>query len=317
MDGTKLQAKVYGGYAKAAQRIGLPFDVYRPSDATDPLATGNKVVTALPAHFTADGNYTKPNTYGQATWQAMVDGSQVAVGDYLTGDPGTFFIAAKQPLLPILAVGCNRTVSLTQGGTSPVAVGWPASILVESPRGDLPLEDVAGNPANPSWRVLLPAVTSVQIDVADLLTDELLRQYIINSAELTDLGWRISAVQTTLLTDSVIHHYATVIRLIGKTVTLRKQTKSGGANPVITNTDYSVKALIAGYDANLINGTTITVKDLRVIVGTKDVNGNAIPTPAPADWQVIIDSAAPRSVVTVKPEYAGDVVAVYEIQSRG
>ncbi len=58
MDGQKLQSKVYGGYAKAAQRIGLPFDVYRPSDATDPLATGNKVVSALPAHFTADGGYT-------------------------------------------------------------------------------------------------------------------------------------------------------------------------------------------------------------------------------------------------------------------
>lgn len=316
MDGVRAQTKIYRGMGKAAQRIGLPFDVYRPADATNPLATGNKVATALPAHFTADGNYTKPNTYGQATWQAMLDGAQVAVGDYMTGQGGPYFIAAKQPLLPILAVGCNRTVSLTQGGTSPVAVGWPASILEQSSRGQSSIENMPDGVSNPTWRVLMPAVAGVTIDVADLLTDDLLRSYTVNSSELTDLGWRLSVMQTTKLTDSVANHYSTIIGLIGKTITFIHTTKTGGANPVITPDPHTVKAIVASYENTVIDGTLVKIGDLRVIMATKATDGTTLPAPVQTDDKLTIDGKT-RVIGIVKPLYAGPTVAVWDIQAKG
>ena len=389
MNGTRLQAKVYAGQGKAASRIGQPFDVYRPGfisspDPINPISPWNKAVAALQAHFTSNGGYMAPNSYGKATWQAMLDGSQVNVGDYLVGTDGTdYFIAAKQPLLPILAVGCNRVLSLTQGGTSPVAVGWPASVLIESTRGNAPLEDIAGNPSTPHWRALMPAVAGITPSVADLVTDDLLRAYFVTAAELTDLGWRLSMQESTQLNDSVKQHYATIIGLIGKVVTLRQTTTaatkagatyaigtltinlvncpagwagtaigdtflnvgnvhtitnavapvagtatgvtftpplitamaSGYAVTVTHNTDSPVKCLIGGYDKTLVNGSTIQVSDLRVVMATKTTGGATLPTPKTTD-KLIFDGMAP-AIVSVRPEYAGDTIAVWEIQARG
>ena len=390
MNGTRLQAKVYTGQGKAASRIGQPFDVYRPGfisspDPINPISPWNKAVTALPAHFTSNGGYTSPNSYGKATWQAMVDGSKIKVGDYLVNqaDGTDYFIAAKQPLLPILAVGCNRILSLTQGGTTPVAVGWPASVLIESTRGNAPLEDVAGNPSTPHWWVLMPAVAGITPTVADLVSDDLLRSYFVTTAEISEYGWRLSIQESTLINDSVRLHYATVIGLIGKVVALRQTTTTatkagatyaigistinltncpagwagtaigdtftnlgnvhtitnavapafGGAMgvtftpPLITamasgytvtvthNTDSPVKCLIGGYDKTLVNGSTIQVSDLRVVMATKTTGGATLPTPKTTD-KLIFDGMAP-AIVSVRPEYAGDTIAVWEIQARG
>lgn len=316
MDGTRIQSLAYRGMGKAAQRIGLPFDVYRPAGTTNPLASGNKVVDDLPAHFTADGGYTKPDSYGSATRQAMLDGAQVAVGDYLTGEGGPYFIAAKQPLLPILAVSCNRTVSLTQGGTSPVAVSWPASVLQAGSGGKSALEMIPGDAPNPSWKMLLPTVPGVTLDVADLVTDDLLRSYFVDSAELTDLGWRVAMHQATKITDSIVNQYATLIGLIGKVITFRRVAKTGGANPVITNTDYSVKAIVAAYANELVDGTLVKVGDLRVIMGKTTTAGAALPAAAAATDFIGIDGAF-RPVGVSKPLYAGSTVAVYDVQAKG
>ncbi|GEM_PF-762752 len=313
MDGTRLQSLVYKGLGKAAAHTGLPFQGYRPNGALNPIDPAN-ATAQLSASFTTSYAYGKPNTYGQATWQAVLDGSQVNVGDYLVGAPGTFFIAAKQPLLPILAVGCNRVVSITQGGTNPVAVGWPASILVESTRGNAPLEDIAGSPSTPHWWMLLPAVPDLTMEVADLVTDDLGRQYFMTAAELSDLGWRCSIQQTTLLSDSVIKHYQTVIRLIGKLLTYRQITTGSGPNPTRTTTDYPVKALISGYDASMMANGVVKIADLRVMLSPLSEDGREIPQPSLTD-QIIIDGVA-RSVIACKPEYAGTDIAVFDVQAR-
>ncbi|MDE1179495.1 hypothetical protein [Paraburkholderia sp.] len=111
MDSAKLQNRVYKGYQKAALRIGPLYGVYRPSSPLDPLGLGP--VVTLNASFNAeDMTYSKPNKYGKPTWFCLVDGTQVMVGDYLINDSQTFFIAAMQPILPILAVDCNRTINV-------------------------------------------------------------------------------------------------------------------------------------------------------------------------------------------------------------
>lgn len=215
MDGATLQAKVYAGYAKAALRIGLPYDLYRPTGPNNPM--GGAKLTTLPAAFTVHGpgnfDFSKPSDHKQPLFHALVDGAQVLVGDYLvaqTGVAGPFFIAAMQAATPILAVQCNRTLSAfnpgpalsigangysgtNQGNETAILTNWPASVLLGS-RGvrNQSLPEDAGYG---SWRVLLPAWAGVTIRPGTILSDDLGNRMVVQSAELQDLGWRIDAQQ--------------------------------------------------------------------------------------------------------------------------
>lgn len=210
MDGAQIQQKVYRGYAISAAKIGTAFNQYRPTSAIGPVA-GAPIAT-LNASFNAqDMKYGKPNVYAKPLWYALVDGTQTAVGDYLIGASGTYFIAAQQPLLPILAVECNRTINLLRPqqltGTGTVGyggdtvanetvlmTGWPASIL-QGTKGEKGDTDLPGDVRNPWWAVLFPYSPGVALRTGDIITDDLMRRYIISSAELTDLGWRLTSIQ--------------------------------------------------------------------------------------------------------------------------
>jgi hypothetical protein len=211
MDGAKIQDRVYRGYAKAASKIGLAHALYRPVGAAAALATGN-LITTLPASFNAeDMKYGKPNKYGKPLWYAIVDGAQTQVGDYLVGPSGTFFIAAQQALLPILAVQCSNTIDVlrpqqqtgvgavgyggdTDDNETPLLTGWPASVL-QGTKGEKSETHLPGDTRTPWWAVLLPALGGVTIKTNDLITDDLGRRLIVSSAELSDLGWRLTAMQ--------------------------------------------------------------------------------------------------------------------------
>lgn len=210
MDAATLQSKIYGGYAKAALRIGPSFQLFRPSSATNPFQYGP--LGTLNASFNAmDMTYGKPNVYGKPLWYALVDGTQTLVGDYLTNADKTYFIAAMQQTLPILAVECNRTLNvyragqqstvgaLPYGGNTAAAEtllmkGWPASVL-QGTKGENGGVGLPGDVRLPWWAILMPAFPGVTLRAYDILTDELNNRYIISSAELTDLGWRFTALQ--------------------------------------------------------------------------------------------------------------------------
>lgn len=211
MDAATLQSKLYKGYGKAALRIGPQYSLYRPTSATNPIASGNLLGT-LNASFNAqDMLYGKPNVYGKALWYCLVDGTQTKVGDYLVGADKTVFIAAMQQALPILAVECNRTINIVQAQQQPTvgaqgyggdtAAGetllmtqWPCSMLqgTKGEKGDV---NLPGDVRNPWWNVLLPAYPGAIIRSANIIIDDLKRRYVISSAELTDLGWRCTAMQ--------------------------------------------------------------------------------------------------------------------------
>ena len=212
MDAATLQARIYAGYAKAALRIGYSADQYRPASANNPLSVGNKL-RSLPVSFNAeDMTYSKPNKYGKATWYGLFDGTLTQVGDYLVNEQdGTFFIAAQQTALPILLVNCNRTINVLrpqqQTGLGAVGYGgdtdanetalmtaWPASVL-QGTKGEKGEVSLPGDTRSPWWAILLPAVAGVTLRTSDIVTDDLSRRYVISSAELTDLGWRITAQQ--------------------------------------------------------------------------------------------------------------------------
>jgi len=211
MDGATLQARIYSGYTKAAQRIGLLFDLYRPTSSNNPTATGNKLATLLASFNNENFNYKDPNKYGNALWYGIFDGAQTKVGDYLVGASGTFFIAGMQPLLPILCVSCNHTINIVRttqqnavgaigyGGDTPtnetpIMTGWPASILIggRARKNDV---NLPGDVDYPGWLILLPAYPGAQIKTRDIIADENNVRYIVIAGELTDLGWRIQATQ--------------------------------------------------------------------------------------------------------------------------
>lgn len=207
---TAIQSKIWHGYAKSAQKLGAPFGIHRP-DATG--FPGPLVDTRFVSLNAEDMKYGKPNKYGKPTWYALVDGTGLLPGDYLIGTQGTYFVAALQPLLPILAVECNRTVTLSRvdspdyvgtGGYSgmtaeneiPYASGVPCSIL-QGTKGE---KNDAGLPSDtrlPWWTILMPASVGT-VKYGDLIVDDLNRRYVVSSPELTDLGYRLTASMVTV-----------------------------------------------------------------------------------------------------------------------
>lgn len=217
MDGAKAISKIYRGYGKVALKIGFEYDLYRPSVTPDPapdpadnnpLLAGRQIGSIM-VSLNQQGDYKKPDKYGDALWWSYHDGRETQVFDYLVGRMGTFFIISQQDLLPIQVVACNRVVTVTRtaSATSVGAVGyqgyttadadvlmnsWPASILQgrEQTQNLLPMDTT-----QPKWQILLPYLDGVLLRTSDIITDDLGRRYGIGSAELTDLGWRLTANQ--------------------------------------------------------------------------------------------------------------------------
>lgn len=216
MDGSRLQGKIYKGSGKAATKIGFDYDVYRPivTPVPDPQTNepllDSRWVGKIKVSLNQKGDYKVPNTYGVAIWWSYHDGRVTLAGDYLVGNMGIFFIASQQDLLPLQCVQCNRIIDIIRptnpDGKGAVGYGgqvasndvmlmsqWPASILIgrdEKNDAKLPLDSKTS-----MWKVLLPDVEGINLRMGDQIKDDLDRRYAIQSAELTDLGWRITALQ--------------------------------------------------------------------------------------------------------------------------
>lgn len=209
MNGQKLTDRLYLGMGLSARHVGQSADAFRPKGPVSPLDKQNRFLK-LPATFvSAKGNDRRTNVYGEALWHGIFDASYTQAGDYLVMGNGTFFIASQEPLLPVLCVKTNRTVSIvrpdmqtsaagnayggyTSGSSAPLMEGWPASVLGEN-RSSASSTDLPTDQTIPYWNILLPAVASVILSPGDLITDDLKRTATITATELTTLGWRISA----------------------------------------------------------------------------------------------------------------------------
>ena len=202
-----IQSRIWRGYAKAAQRLGVAYQFYRPGGGAFP---GAALFTRPVSLNAEDMSYGKPGKYGKPNWYALVDGTGTQAGDYFVGPQGTFFVAAFQPLLPILAVECNRIAALsrvlepsgigaqaysgmTVANQIPFATGVPCSIL-QGTKGERNPVDLPADTRLPWWAILMPAAVGAVND-GDLIEDDLGRRYMVSSAELTDLGYRIIATQ--------------------------------------------------------------------------------------------------------------------------
>jgi hypothetical protein len=213
MDGRKLQGRVNYGLGRSARYIGQWADAYRPSDALNPLNQQNRYLRLPAAFLPASGSDSRANTYGEPLWHGIFDASYTREGDYIVLGSRVFFVASQDPLLPVLCVNTNRTISLarpnaqsnaafnsyggyTSTGTSALMAGWPANVLAENKTG----ASGAGLPTNvgvPYWNILVPSVVGVILSPGDLVTDDLGRTAVVSGTELTSLGWRINAKLAT------------------------------------------------------------------------------------------------------------------------
>jgi hypothetical protein len=176
--------------------------VYRPVAPANPINSRNRTIKLFAAFNAGDGRFGRGEPYGDAVWWGVFDASYTKPGDYLVGAAGTFFVASQAPLLPVQCVKTNRTLTIVRpaqvqtGGYSGlvkeaavvVDAGWPASILALNARisGNLP-ETRYGN-----WTILLPQLPAAPF-AGDVLADDVNRNFVVASAEQSDLGWRLTA----------------------------------------------------------------------------------------------------------------------------
>jgi hypothetical protein len=207
MEAATLQARIYAGYSKAALRIGTTFSIYRSADGLTPIKNANLQGTVL-ASANINWEYTRFNKYGNAVWQLIADGRVLQKGDYIVGN-NTFFIAAMQPLLPIMAVECNQEITVMRPyeedgiGAMPGYAGntgaketlllqdCPCSIL-EGTKGDQSPAKLPGDTKMPWVRCLLPYLGDITIKTGDIVIDKFGVRYVVSGDELTDLGWRLT-----------------------------------------------------------------------------------------------------------------------------
>jgi len=218
MNGTLLQTLVWKGGNRAAAHAGILYSQYRPTGPGNPLLT-TPLSTAFSAAFLPNPKASKFVGYGVATWQAILDGSQVLPGDYFVAGSGqnnpteqTFFIASMQPLLPIMAVETNETItverSVTPGQVGLLPYGgerkstmttlltdWPVSMLLKGKKEKNPTGLGSDTPQT-EMEVLLPFIQGVTPELWPgdfFVVPPMNVTYVAQNVELTDLGYRIRA----------------------------------------------------------------------------------------------------------------------------
>ena len=218
-DNADIPNAIRRGLGAAARAVGAWCDLYRPQGACAPMSGANRLLR-LPATFANPSGFNVPVGYGDALWEGYFDSGYSRPGDYIAGPDGVFFIASQPRLGPVLCVKTNRVIEVSRPGgpltagvnrymgvqtatATPLLEDWPASVLVNrlGGRGALP-GDAPGVPGGAGgWVVLLPSPRlngrQVTLRQGDLVHDDLARCGVVESAELTGLGWRMHVRQAT------------------------------------------------------------------------------------------------------------------------
>lgn len=213
MDAQQLAAKVNQGNGKAAKRLGGTARHYRAVSPFSPLDA--QPLRELSASFTTDYGYMRAARFGQAIRLGIFDAAGFETGDILVSTEGTFYVAAMPLLQPILCVRAERLVSVRRtaqagsdsglqdyGGTTAaseklILSDWPASILL-SRGGEHSALKLPGETRSAWHNILMPAFRGLSLHAGDFVTDEAGQRYIVSGTELTDMGWRLTALLVTV-----------------------------------------------------------------------------------------------------------------------
>jgi hypothetical protein len=215
MNGAILQDRLNRAAGRAAAITGTNCDLFRPQSPHHPMSVANRILRLPAAFLPLGGNLRRPVPQTQPLWEGVFDAAYTRPGDIIkrTSDGSVFYIAAQQPMLPVLCVRALRLVTITRPVTADVvglnlyggaiaatettlAEAWPASILPVSGQGTGQSNLAAALPAG-SWQVLLPPSLTLQLRTTDRLTDDQGRTGIIASAESSDLGTTLTIRQSS------------------------------------------------------------------------------------------------------------------------
>jgi hypothetical protein len=204
-----VQERISYGYAKAAQKIGQTFALYRAPNGINPIAIENYVQDIFMS-YNVSWDYMKASQYGNAVYQAIIDQSIIKSGDILDGNGVTFFINATEPLMPTNVVQCNRRVRLTRPQGTPFAGENPyggydpldaEEILLECPVSalDKGRPSAAGfklplDVAMPRTIILMPFLPNVEPRIGDFMDDDRGVRMALSSVEKTDFGFRCTGI---------------------------------------------------------------------------------------------------------------------------
>jgi hypothetical protein len=208
-----LSAKVWHGLGMAARATGETTDAYRPTDKADPLRLTNRYLRLRAAFNRPRIRAVRAGGYGDTLWEGVFDATYTQPGDYLVrADGATWFVAAQLPIVAPLCVrtlrrlsfvrpsgpvsaGANSYGGVTSGTASVVLTNWPAAMATPDAKGQIELATTTTLP-QAVWSVLLPPLEWLALLPGDTMTDDLGRSGVVDSAECTELGWRLAVRQS-------------------------------------------------------------------------------------------------------------------------
>lgn len=200
VNATRIQNMIDRGYAQAARRIGLDFDLYRPIAIDQPLKPANRI-DRIRCSFNINGKYTGQSKANQLYWQIIAEGCRLEIGDYLVGE-ATYVVVAKDPLMPPIALRCTDVLNFSRIAADtdvglrpygaplpqvPYATGIPAATAIKRESG----KPTAGLPADAAMRgfygafFYLPVGT---VQTRDTATDETGENYQVTAVSMGLLG---------------------------------------------------------------------------------------------------------------------------------
>jgi hypothetical protein len=211
MNPDRLQDLIYRGMGRAALQTGQLYDAFRPNGNANPCAPCNRFLKLRAAFNATDPRFVRANTYGHPVWYGVFDSAYTQPGDYLVEQETgrSFFIASQPPLLPVVTVLAERIVTvLRPAGPAGFGVqayggveiadatlllgGWPASMIEGGNGGGTRYPgDLPADVRLTAFTLLLPALDGIVPRVEDLVSDDLGRNFVVSSAELSELGWRL------------------------------------------------------------------------------------------------------------------------------
>lgn len=213
MDAATLQDRIYRAGGRSAAITGTACDLFRPNGLFDPLASRNRLLR-LPATFLPMGGRLRKPVI-EPMWEGIFDAAYTQPGDILRrlSDGQIYYVAAQQPLLPVLCIRAPRLIDLSRpaspanaglnlyGGVvastdTSLAEAWPASILMAGAQGT-GLANIEAELTPGNWQVLLPPSLKIALYTSDIISDDQGRTGIIAAIETTDLGTRLTARQAS------------------------------------------------------------------------------------------------------------------------
>jgi hypothetical protein len=212
MEYSKLQDRIYKGLGIVARQTGIWSDAFRPIAGKIPLDPEGRFLR-LPVVLEPLTSWNSLETTEQVLWQGIFDGAYTRVGDYIVSEGKAYFIAAQEPLQPIVCIRSNQVISISRspppslsannayGGYSQnpsnvLLEQYPAAVLIENKTGP----SKTGLPTDqsvPYWTVLLSKTSDIILSSGDTIRDGLGRAAIVTYAQSMASGWRLIAKVST------------------------------------------------------------------------------------------------------------------------